>query len=53
MPAFTEPVQHALFKWFLPPAVLYATLGGIMRWMSSREKKAEAESGKEGAHERA
>ncbi len=51
IPAYTEPVQHALFKWFLPPLALYGALGGLMRLMSSRKKQAEAASGEEGTHE--
>ena len=31
VPGFTEPVQHLLFKWFLPPLALYAVLTFIMR----------------------
>ena len=52
VPEYTEPVQHALFKWFLPPAALYATLGGIMWFLNSRKKQAEAASGEEGTDER-
>jgi formate dehydrogenase iron-sulfur subunit len=52
MPEYTEPIQHALFKWFLPPAALYATLGGIMWFLGSRRKRAEAASGEEGENER-
>jgi len=37
-PAFTEPIQHAIFKWFLPPLGLYATLGSIMWFLNSRKK---------------
>ncbi|HUT09405.1 MAG TPA: 4Fe-4S dicluster domain-containing protein [Thermoguttaceae bacterium] len=52
VPGFTEPIQHALFKWFLPPLALYGTLGGIMWFLKSREKRAKAESGEESTHER-
>ena len=31
VPGFTEPVQHLLFKWFLPPLALYGVLAVIMR----------------------
>ena len=48
MPGYTEPIQHALFKWFLPPAALYATLGGIMWFLNFKKKQAEEASGKEG-----
>jgi Fe-S-cluster-containing dehydrogenase component len=51
VPGYTEPVQHALFKWFLPPLALYAALGGVMWSISSRKKRAKAASDKEGTHE--
>ena len=51
IPTYTEPVQHALFKWFLPPLALYGALGGFMRWMSLRRKQEEAASAKEGPRE--
>jgi formate dehydrogenase iron-sulfur subunit len=35
---YTEPIQHSLFKWFLPPTALYSTLGGLM-WYFKRRKK--------------
>jgi hypothetical protein len=37
-PGFTEPIQHTIFKWFLPPMGLYATLGGIMWYLRNRKK---------------
>lgn len=52
VPGYTEPIQHALFKWFLPPLALYGALGGVMWLLSSREKRAKAASGKEGENER-
>ena len=51
-PGYTEPIQHALFKWFLPPLALYGALGGVMWFLNSKEKRAKAASGKEGANER-
>jgi Fe-S-cluster-containing dehydrogenase component len=36
-PGYTEPIQHAIFKWFIPPMGLYATLGGIMWWLRNRK----------------
>jgi len=39
VPGYTEPIQHAIFKWFLPPLGLYATLGGIMWFLNARKKK--------------
>jgi Fe-S-cluster-containing dehydrogenase component len=38
-PGYTEPIQHAIFKWFLPPLGVYAALGGIMWYL--RNKKAQ------------
>jgi len=38
-PAYTEPIQHAIFKWFLPPLGLYAALGGIMWFLKSKKEK--------------
>ena len=37
-PSYTEPVQHAIFKWFLPPLSLYALLGGVM-YLNQRKKR--------------
>ncbi len=53
VPGYTEPIQHALFKWFAPPVALYGTLGGVMWWLKKRKQRAEAESGEESTHERA
>jgi len=38
-PGYTEPIQHAIFKWFLPPLGVYAALGGIWFFISSKKKK--------------
>ncbi len=52
-PGYTEPIQHALFKWFLPPLALYGALGGVMWWLNSKEKQAKAAApGKDGENER-
>ncbi len=52
-PGYTEPIQHAIFKWFLPPLALYGALGGMMWFFNSREKQAKAAaSGKDGENER-
>jgi len=37
-PGYTEPIQHTLFKWFLPPMGLYAVLGGIM-WFLKPDRR--------------
>ncbi len=41
IPGYTEPIQHAIFKWFLPPLGLYAALGGIWWYLSVRKKTAQ------------
>jgi Fe-S-cluster-containing dehydrogenase component len=38
-PGYTEPIQHTIFKWFLPPLGLYATLGSIMWFLRNRKKQ--------------
>lgn len=38
-PGYTEPIQHAIFKWFLPPAAVYVALGGIMWYLNSKKAK--------------
>jgi formate dehydrogenase iron-sulfur subunit len=43
VPGYTEPVQHIIFKWFLPPLGLYALLGGIMRFVDRRQSRIDSE----------
>lgn len=38
IPGYTEPIQHAIFKWFAPPAALYGLLGGLMWWLTARRR---------------
>jgi Fe-S-cluster-containing dehydrogenase component len=38
-PGYTEPIQHAIFKYFLPPLGLYSLLGGLMWFFNNRKKK--------------
>ena len=38
-PGYTEPIQHAIFKYFLPPIGLYSLLGGLMWFFNNRKKK--------------
>ncbi len=38
-PGYTEPIQPAIFKYFLPPIGLYSLLGGIMWFCNNRKKK--------------
>ena len=40
-PEWTEPIQHGVFKNFLPPLALYAFLGGIMHLFRPERKKQE------------
>jgi len=44
LPGYTEPVQHALFKWFLPPLGLCAILAGAM-WYNKRRKNPDKDDG--------
>jgi Fe-S-cluster-containing dehydrogenase component len=39
VPGYTEPIQHLLFKWFLPPLALYGILLTLMRFVDARKKK--------------
>jgi len=41
LPGYTEPVQHALFKWFLPPLGLFAALAGALWYNKRRDKRTE------------
>jgi len=43
-PGYTEPIQHAVFKWFLPPIGVFAALGGIWWYLSTRGKLSQEES---------
>jgi hypothetical protein len=52
VPGYTEPIQHALFKWFAPPLALYGTLGGVMWYLKSRENRVKTGSGEGGTDER-
>jgi len=51
VPGYTEPVQHMIFKWFLPPLGLYAILGGVMKYMDSRLARKPPDPEKGGADE--
>ncbi len=37
-PSFTEPIQHGIFKYFIPPVALYGLLGGIMYYFKKRNE---------------
>jgi Fe-S-cluster-containing dehydrogenase component len=41
-PGVSESIQHGIFAYFVPPASLYALLGGMM-WLSKRRKELEQE----------
>jgi Fe-S-cluster-containing dehydrogenase component len=41
-PSYTEPIQHAIFKHFIPPLTLFAVLGGFMWFL--RQRKTESKS---------
>lgn len=40
MPGVTESLQHAIFAYFLPPAMLFSLLGGIM-WINRKSEENE------------
>jgi hypothetical protein len=37
-PGATESIQHAIFKYFIPPMSLFALLGGIM-WINRKQQE--------------
>ena len=39
IPRYTEPIQHALFKYFIPPFALYGILGGFMWFLRPKKEK--------------
>jgi Fe-S-cluster-containing dehydrogenase component len=41
-PGVSESIQHGIFAYFVPPASLYALLGGMM-WLSKRRKELDQE----------
>jgi len=41
-PGVSEAIQHGVFAYFVPPAALYAVLGGVM-WMTKNNKNSEEE----------
>jgi formate dehydrogenase iron-sulfur subunit len=43
-PGYTEPIQHTIFKWFLPQLGVYATLGGIWWFLKAKKKKEQEDS---------
>jgi Fe-S-cluster-containing dehydrogenase component len=47
-PGYTEPIQHAIFKNFIPPLTLFAVLGCFMWFLRPQENKSEPLLEKEG-----
>lgn len=43
IPGYTEPIQHGVFKWFLPPLGVYATLGAVW-WLLAQRKRERVEA---------
>ena len=39
IPSYTEPIQHAIFKYFIPPFALYGLLGGVMWFLRPKKEK--------------
>ena len=48
-PSYTEPIQHAIFKHFIPPLSLYGVLGAFMWFLRSKDDKSESKRDKKGA----
>lgn len=44
-PGYTEPIQHTIFKWFLPPISVYAALGGIWWYLDRKKRQDSAQEG--------
>ena len=42
-PGVSESIQHGIFAYFVPPASLYALLGGLMWITKNRKESGEAE----------
>jgi len=51
IPSYTEPIQHALFKYFLPPMALYGLLGGFMWYLKPKKETLKPALDKEGVEE--
>ncbi|MFH2011667.1 MAG: hydrogenase 2 operon protein HybA [Pseudomonadota bacterium] len=47
-PSYTEPIQHAIFKHFIPPLTLFTVLGGIMWFLRPGKIESESELNEEG-----
>ena len=52
IPPITEEIQHAIFKYFIPPIVFYGALGAVM-YRNEKKRKKELEDARKGgeAHE--
>jgi Fe-S-cluster-containing dehydrogenase component len=51
IPQYTEPIQHAIFKHFIPPFALYGILGGIMWYLKPKKEKPEPALDEKGAQQ--
>jgi Fe-S-cluster-containing dehydrogenase component len=51
IPRYTEPIQHAIFKYFIPPFALYGILGGFMWFLRPKKDKPEPALDEKGAQE--
>ena len=48
-PSYTEPIQHAIFKHFIPPIALFSVLGILMWFLKPVESASRSASEEEGA----
>jgi len=51
IPQYTEPIQHAVFKYFIPPFALYGILGGVMWFLRPKKEQPEPALDGKGAKE--
>ena len=51
IPSYTEPLQHAIFKYFIPPIALYGLLGLIMWRSKPKSEKTQPALDQEGVKE--
>ena len=48
LPSYTEPIQHAIFKHFIPPLAWYGLLGGFMWFLRPKKEKTETAQDEKG-----
>jgi len=51
IPGYTEPIQHAVFKYFIPPFALYGLLGGFMWFLKSKKSTSKPALGEKGVNQ--